>query len=79
MLVTDDELEQAWTGRGVVTFCRRHIGIPLERAPGNGSTASPRRMKFWGCWHVFTVSSWKTAKALRLCRHRNLWRLRTTI
>jgi two-component system capsular synthesis sensor histidine kinase RcsC len=34
MLVTDDELEQAWTGRGVVTFCRRHIGIPLERARG---------------------------------------------
>ena len=46
MLVTDDELEQAWTGRGVVTFCRRHIGIPLERAPGEWihSVATPHEI-----------------------------------
>lgn len=34
MLITDVEPEQAWAGRGVVMFCRRHIGIPLERSPG---------------------------------------------
>ncbi len=33
MLITDVEPEQAWAGRGVVMFCRRHIGIPLERSP----------------------------------------------
>ncbi len=42
-LITDDELSSPWTGRAVVTFCRRHIGIPLERAPGEWlhSVASP--------------------------------------
>ena len=46
MLITDGELEQAWTGRGVVTFCRRHIGIPLERAPGEWvhSVATPHEL-----------------------------------
>ncbi|HCM9565016.1 TPA: two-component system sensor histidine kinase RcsC [Enterobacter hormaechei subsp. steigerwaltii] len=34
MLITDVEPEQAWAGRGVVMFCRRHIGIPLERSLG---------------------------------------------
>jgi two-component system capsular synthesis sensor histidine kinase RcsC len=62
MLVTDDE--QAWReGRS-----RSAVVISASRlsARRGMDTASPRRMKFWGCWHVFTVSSWKTAKALRL-------------
>ncbi|WP_342324342.1 two-component system sensor histidine kinase RcsC [Kosakonia sp. BYX6] len=42
-LISDDELAQPWTGRAAVIFCRRHIGIPLERAPGEWlhSVASP--------------------------------------
>jgi two-component system capsular synthesis sensor histidine kinase RcsC len=32
-LLTDDEPER-WQGSAAVIFCRRHIGIPLERAPG---------------------------------------------
>ncbi|WLI77814.1 two-component system sensor histidine kinase RcsC [Kosakonia sp. H02] len=42
-LITDDEVVQPWTGRAVIIFCRRHIGIPLERAPGEWlhSVASP--------------------------------------
>ena len=32
--ITDDELPAEWSGRAAVLFCRRHIGIPLERAPG---------------------------------------------
>ena len=27
-------VSKKWQGRAVVTFCRRHIGIPLEKAPG---------------------------------------------
>ena len=34
VLLTDDELETSWQGRASIMFCRRHIGIPLERAPG---------------------------------------------
>ncbi|MBS1206542.1 MAG: two-component system sensor histidine kinase/response regulator [Proteobacteria bacterium] len=33
-LITDDELEHPSGARAVIVFCRRHIGIPLERAPG---------------------------------------------
>ena len=46
VLITDGELEQPWAGRGVVTFCRRHIGIPLERAPGQWvhSVATPHEI-----------------------------------
>ena len=33
-LIADDEREEAWPGRATITFCRRHIGIPQERAPG---------------------------------------------
>ncbi len=42
-LITDDELEQPSTARAVIVFCRRHIGIPLERAPGEWlhSVAAP--------------------------------------
>jgi two-component system capsular synthesis sensor histidine kinase RcsC len=42
-LITDDELPQPWTGRAAIIFSRRHIGIPLERAPGEWlhSVASP--------------------------------------
>ncbi|WP_044172904.1 two-component system sensor histidine kinase RcsC [Phytobacter massiliensis] len=32
--ITDDDLPAEWSGRAAVLFCRRHIGIPLERAPG---------------------------------------------
>ena len=34
ILITDDDLSTPWTGRATITFCRRHIGIPVERAPG---------------------------------------------
>ncbi|TKT84332.1 two-component system sensor histidine kinase RcsC [Escherichia sp. MR] len=34
VLITDEALSEKWQGRAVVTFCRRHIGIPLEKAPG---------------------------------------------
>ena len=34
ILITDDELEKAWEGRGAIIFCRRHIGIPIEASPG---------------------------------------------
>ena len=30
-LVTDDELPADWRGRAALLFCRRHIGIPIER------------------------------------------------
>ena len=42
-LITDDDLPQPWTGRAAIIFSRRHIGIPLERAPGEWlhSVASP--------------------------------------
>ncbi|MFE4112218.1 two-component system sensor histidine kinase RcsC [Kosakonia sp. YIM B13611] len=42
-LITDDELTPPWTGRAAIIFCRRHIGIPVERAPGEWlhSVASP--------------------------------------
>lgn len=46
MLISDDELAQPWGGRGAIIFCRRHIGIPLERAPGEWlhSVASPHEL-----------------------------------
>ncbi|EJK0415666.1 two-component system sensor histidine kinase RcsC [Salmonella enterica] len=34
ILIVDDALEHTWQGRAAVVFCRRHSGIPLERAPG---------------------------------------------
>ncbi|WP_054179354.1 two-component system sensor histidine kinase RcsC [Trabulsiella odontotermitis] len=45
-LITDDEPEQPWPGRAAVIFCRRHIGIPLERSPGVWlqSVASPHEL-----------------------------------
>ncbi|EPX0468460.1 two-component system sensor histidine kinase RcsC [Escherichia coli] len=33
VLITDEVVSKKWQGRAVVTFCRRHIGIPLEKAP----------------------------------------------
>ena len=41
--ITDDELPASWSGRAAVMFCRRHIGIPLERTPNEWlvSVASP--------------------------------------
>ncbi|HGY5195562.1 TPA: two-component system sensor histidine kinase RcsC [Raoultella ornithinolytica] len=34
ILLTDDEPDERWQGSAAVIFCRRHIGIPLERTPG---------------------------------------------
>jgi two-component system capsular synthesis sensor histidine kinase RcsC len=34
ILLTDDEAHTGWSGAAVIIFCRRHIGIPQERAPG---------------------------------------------
>jgi hypothetical protein len=46
---------------GPVIFCRRHIGIPLERAPGNGwQRGTPHELL--RCWRVFTALSWKTGR-----------------
>lgn len=46
LLITDDDLEKPWAGRAAVIFCRRHIGIPLERAPGEWvhSIVSPHEL-----------------------------------
>lgn len=46
VLITDDELDGAWRGRAAIVFCRRHIGIPLERAAGVWlhSVASPHEV-----------------------------------
>lgn len=46
VLLSDDELAQPWAGRAAIIFCRRHIGIPLERAPGEWihSVASPHEL-----------------------------------
>ena len=46
MLVTDEVVSKKWQGRAVVTFCRRHIGIPLEKAPGEWvhSVAAPHEL-----------------------------------
>ena len=46
VLITDDELDGAWHGRAAIIFCRRHIGIPLERAAGVWlhSVASPHEV-----------------------------------
>lgn len=46
LLITDDELSQPWTGRAAVVFCRRHIGIPQEYAPGQWvhSIVSPHEL-----------------------------------
>ena len=45
-LITDDELQQPWSGRAAIMFCPRHIGIPQERAPGEWvhSVASPHEL-----------------------------------
>ncbi|HBC82442.1 MAG TPA: two-component system sensor histidine kinase RcsC, partial [Escherichia sp.] len=45
-LLTDDALDQPWQGRAAVIFCRRHIGIPQERKPGEWthSVASPHEL-----------------------------------
>lgn len=46
LLITDDELSQPWAGRAAVVFCRRHIGIPQEYAPGQWvhSIVSPHEL-----------------------------------
>lgn len=45
-MIADDVLDQAWQGRATVIFCRRHIGIPLERTHGEWvhSVASPHEL-----------------------------------
>ena len=46
LLIADDELSQPWAGRAAVVFCRRHIGIPQEYAPGQWvhSIVSPHEL-----------------------------------
>ncbi|RUK71633.1 two-component system sensor histidine kinase RcsC [Shigella sonnei] len=46
VLITDEVVSKKWQGRAVVTFCRRHIGIPLEKAPGEWvhSVAAPHEL-----------------------------------
>ena len=34
LLIADEDITQPWQGRAAILFCRRHIGMPLERAPG---------------------------------------------
>jgi len=45
-LITDEKAPEEWSGRAVIAFCRRHIGIPLERSPGKWvhSVASPHEL-----------------------------------
>jgi two-component system capsular synthesis sensor histidine kinase RcsC len=46
ILITDDAPDAAWEGRAAVVFCRRHIGIPQERVPGEWvhSVATPHEL-----------------------------------
>ncbi|EEZ4382886.1 two-component system sensor histidine kinase RcsC [Escherichia coli] len=46
VLITDDVVSKKWQGRAVVTFCRRHISIPLEKKPGEWvhSVAAPHEL-----------------------------------
>ncbi|MBD7973405.1 two-component system sensor histidine kinase RcsC [Escherichia whittamii] len=46
VLITDDVVSKKWQGRAVITFCRRHIGIPLEKKPGEWvhSVAAPHEL-----------------------------------
>ncbi|CBA32357.1 Sensor kinase protein rcsC [Cronobacter turicensis z3032] len=46
ILITDDENCVAWPGRAVIFFCRRHIGMPVERSPGvwMHSVAAPHEL-----------------------------------
>lgn len=53
VLITDEVVNKKWQGRAVVTFCRRHIGIPLEKAPGSGYIVWLLRMSYRHCWRVF--------------------------
>ncbi len=43
VLITDDAPVADWEGRATIMFCRRHIGMPLEQAPGRWvqSVAAP--------------------------------------
>lgn len=34
IFITDSEPDDIWPGRAVILFCRRHIGMPIERRPG---------------------------------------------
>ena len=45
-LITDGTPPEGWSGRATITFCRRHIGIPQERTPGEWvhSVASPHEL-----------------------------------
>jgi two-component system capsular synthesis sensor histidine kinase RcsC len=46
VLLTDDAVEASWKGRAAIVFCRRHIGIPQERVPGEWvhSVATPHEL-----------------------------------
>ncbi|MDK9357135.1 two-component system sensor histidine kinase RcsC [Lelliottia sp. V106_10] len=45
-LITDAEVDPSWKGRAAIIFCRRHIGIPQERVPGEWthSVATPHEL-----------------------------------
>lgn len=60
VLITDDEIKEPRAGRAVITFCRRHIGMPLERAPGEWVHSVATPMNYLRCWHVFIALSWMT-------------------
>ncbi|MGU0161102.1 hypothetical protein ACVXHB_17205 [Escherichia coli] len=48
VLITDEVVRKKWQGRAVVTFCRRHIGIPLGKRQGAGnSVAAPHELPAW--------------------------------
>ena len=55
-------------------FCRRHIGIPVERAPGEWvhSVATPHEL-LGLLARIYSVQLEETM-ARRPCRHRNRWR-----
>ena len=68
-LITDDELDAPWPGRATITFCRRHIGIPQERAAGQWvhSVASPHELiALLARIYSITVESNDASRALQL-------------
>ncbi|STD27151.1 two-component system, NarL family, capsular synthesis sensor histidine kinase RcsC [Enterobacter asburiae] len=61
-------------GRGSVLFCRRHIGIPVERAPGEWvhSVATPHELLSLLA-RIYKVEL-EERDGAGDCRHRSLWR-----
>ncbi len=46
ILIADDHIDKPWAGKAAITFCRRHIGMPIEQQPGLWlhSVASPHEL-----------------------------------